>query len=327
MLKTAVPVDLLELPKSLRRPEDFTKDTTILDSLSISALEKYHRSQLRQYDLESREFVKKAKSLSKKDVKDFNKYRSDLKEYLESQQKGEIMEMKRILDVSEEDLEAQKKAQQEKKQQQAEKKRQKELEKKLEREKLMREAENNPNSAKNLEIKAIEEVLSQNQQRIKEVDADGNCLYRAIADQIHYIKLPLVNLLKQRLELGLDLEQGLELRIDEDETIDYQTIRKICAFSIRKYKDHFLPFLGIDEDEEFEHYVRKVESSFEWGGQIELQAFSSITGIAIRVVQSGNPSIILIQPFDKEGDFTITLSYHKHYYSLGAHYNSIVQGF
>jgi OTU domain-containing protein 6 len=72
----------------------------------------------------------------------------------------------------------------------------------------------------------------------------------------------------------------------------------------------------------------------EWGGHIEIQAISASLRKAIFVYSADAPTIKMGEQFlDINGDDTtgygtslspLRLTYHKHYYALGEHYNSAV---
>ena len=72
----------------------------------------------------------------------------------------------------------------------------------------------------------------------------------------------------------------------------------------------------------FAAYCERVVSTHEWGGQIELQALVQILKAGIAVHEAGKQPVQMGEEFG--GDAVISLSYHRHAYSLGEHYNSIV---
>ena len=94
------------------------------------------------------------------------------------------------------------------------------------------------NSERKKECEAISRKLVEVNRRIKDVAADGHCLYRAIADQ-------------------------------SDST--YTEVRKTCAAFMEAHADDFAPFI---EDESFGDHCAKVRSSAEWGGQPEVLALA-----------------------------------------------------
>ena len=94
------------------------------------------------------------------------------------------------------------------------------------------------NSERKKECEAISRKLVEINRKIKDVAADGHCLYRAIADQ-------------------------------SDST--YAEVRKTCAAFMEAHADDFAPFI---EDESFGDHCAKVRSSAEWGGQPEVLALA-----------------------------------------------------
>ena len=133
--------------------------------------------------------------------------------------------------------------------------------------------------------------------KIKEIPADGHCMYSAIAHQ-----------------LGQDYT--------------FKEIRSLAAGYMRDHPNDFIPFMINDSGDmlsskEFEDYCEKIESSAEWGGQIELQAVSKHLNRAIHIVQMGSPILKIGE--DHVQKPPICLSYHRHAYGLGEHYNSLMK--
>lgn len=84
----------------------------------------------------------------------------------------------------------------------------------------------------------FQDQLEYNNLAMQEVQADGNCLFRAIADQ---------------------------LAGDQN---NHDVYRQSIVEYIIKCKDDFAPF--IEDDVDFETYVEQMKEDGEWGGQIEL---------------------------------------------------------
>ncbi|ELU16654.1 hypothetical protein CAPTEDRAFT_156592 [Capitella teleta] len=76
-------------------------------------------------------------------------------------------------------------------------------------------------------------------------------------------------------------------------------------------------------EEDFVKYCDKVESSKEWGGQLEVQALSNVLQHPIEVIQAEGPSLLVGQHFPSA---SLLLSYHRHAFGLGEHYNSVLPG-
>ncbi|KAJ3163531.1 OTU domain-containing protein 6B [Geranomyces michiganensis] len=161
------------------------------------------------------------------------------------------------------------------------------------------EAANSVNT-KEVEDDAIAELLVPLNLRIKEIPPDGHCMYSAVADQ-------------------LGVHAG-------DHTKTYKEMRTLAAGFLRSHPDDFIPFLvnnngDMFTNEEFALYCEQVESSAAWGGQTELQALARALGRPIHIVQAGSPTLVVGEQFSTEPLF---VSYHKHAYGLGAHYNSLL---
>eukprot|EP01130_Rhizamoeba_saxonica_P017370 TRINITY_DN8400_c0_g1_i1.p1 TRINITY_DN8400_c0_g1~~TRINITY_DN8400_c0_g1_i1.p1 ORF type:complete len:408 (-),score=72.13 TRINITY_DN8400_c0_g1_i1:128-1234(-) len=119
---------------------------------------------------------------------------------------------------------------------------------------------------------------------IKDVAGDGNCLFRAIGDQI------------------------------EGNPNCHRKIRnEICDFMERNRFD-YEPF--VEDDEPFERYIPRMRSNATWGGQLEIQAASVRYVVNIIIHQLDQPrwEVINFSPDTR----TIHLSYHD-----GDHYNSV----
>ncbi|KAI8821738.1 uncharacterized protein EV422DRAFT_619491 [Fimicolochytrium jonesii] len=82
----------------------------------------------------------------------------------------------------------------------------------------------------------------------------------------------------------------------------YKDLRRIAADFLRAYCD-------------------EVENTAAWGGQTELQAISCALEMPIHVVQMGTPVLKIGEDLDAEPLF---VSYHRHAYGLGEHYNSLL---
>jgi len=149
-----------------------------------------------------------------------------------------------------------------------------------------------------LEYQALNCRLAPLQLRIKEVPPDGNCLYHAVADQLG--------------SLGRPECSSRELRL-------------LCSDFMRAHVDDFLPFVPAEELSEagsFERLCDRVRDTAEWGGQVELQALSAALQRPIEVYTADAPPISSGAQF--AGQASLRLSFHRHAYSLGHHYNSVV---
>ncbi|PIA61603.1 hypothetical protein AQUCO_00300843v1 [Aquilegia coerulea] len=148
---------------------------------------------------------------------------------------------------------------------------------------------------------------------VREIKPDGHCLYRAIEDQLAVFSG------------GSSPYSFLELR-------------NMVASYMREHQSDFLPFflsennISVDSDnasaEIFEDYCREVESTAAWGGQLELGALTHCLRKHIVVLSGSFPDVEMGKEYKVEDrgptNASIMLSYHKHAFGLGEHYNSVI---
>ncbi|CAM6021580.1 unnamed protein product [Sphagnum balticum] len=151
---------------------------------------------------------------------------------------------------------------------------------------------------------------------LKEMKPDGHCLYRAVADQ-------------------------LSLYPDFCPQHSYQQLRSLAAAYMHTHADVFLPFVaaestgdsptGKDLQSKFEVYCREIESTATWGGQLELEALAHALRRHIVVYAGNSPDVEMGKEYScKHSDPgllvvpTLRISYHRHAFRLGEHYNSVV---
>lgn len=183
----------------------------------------------------------------------------------------------------------------------SQRKRDKKALKDKERNERIAEAEiENLKGVRHVEKVKIESELKSKGLSIFEVPSDGNCMYKA-------------------------LEHQLSL---QDRLVSTETLRSEAAFFMRKHPDDFMPFMTNPDSgepltlEEFENFCQKTESSTAWGGQIELRALSHSLETPIEVVQAEGAEILIGEEYeDKE---KLILSYHRHAFKSGEHYNSVI---
>ena len=156
----------------------------------------------------------------------------------------------------------------------------------------------NENLPAAIELKKIKEKLLVRGLKIKEVRADGNCLYYAIGEQLFLIS----NLKKSCEEL-----------------------RELTSDYMLKNQMDFQPYLCSEEDgepyndEKYQEYCDNIKNTLMWGSQLELRALSDYFKIKINVIQADANDIILGNE-SYIGELVIT--YHRHMYGSGEHYNS-----
>lgn len=121
--------------------------------------------------------------------------------------------------------------------------------------------------------------------KIIQVTADGNCFFRAVADQL------------------------------EGNEEEHQKYRSMVVQYIVKNRETFEPF--IEDDVPFDEYCQSMETDGTWAGHMELQAASLVTHSNICIHRHMSPRWY-IRNFDYHEARMIHLSYHD-----GEHYNSV----
>lgn len=121
--------------------------------------------------------------------------------------------------------------------------------------------------------------------KIIQVTADGNCFFRALADQL------------------------------EGNEEEHEKYRNMVVHFIMKNREMFEPF--IEDEVPFDEYCQSMEKDGTWAGHMELQAASLVTHCNICIHRHNSPRWY-IQNFDNREAKMIHLSYHD-----GEHYNSV----
>jgi OTU domain-containing protein 6 len=148
-------------------------------------------------------------------------------------------------------------------------------------------------SARDVEIDQItNKYLTPRNLKIKNVDADGNCLYRSIACQL-------------------------------PTKTSYTSVRAACASEMLKNPDDYSAFCDCDD---YDKYCETVKISNEWGGQVELKAIAASYQLPILIFESSAEPILMGEEFDdgSGGVGPLKVCFHRHYYALGEHYNCVV---
>lgn len=176
----------------------------------------------------------------------------------------------------------------------------KEQDAKRREEELVLAEEDNKNSARTLETKAINAILKARKLKLSTIKSDGDCLYNAI---------------KHQLDLA-----GV--------TTSVEALRKSAADFIRANRDELICYMtssksdDIMSQQEFDEYCNQVENTKAWGSQIEIQALSKCYKAKIEVLQSSGTPTISGSEYRKPH---LIVTYHRHFFGLGEHYNSTVK--
>ena len=68
-------------------------------------------------------------------------------------------------------------------------------------------------------------------------------------------------------------------------------------------------------------------SKAEWGGQLEIRALCGALKLRMNIFEANMPKVVMGEESCSEdsGDAnTLNLSFHRHYFALGEHYNSVI---
>uniref|UniRef100_A0A7S3JPY4 OTU domain-containing protein n=1 Tax=Aureoumbra lagunensis TaxID=44058 RepID=A0A7S3JPY4_9STRA len=159
-------------------------------------------------------------------------------------------------------------------------------------------AEAKKTSARTLELEAINAKLQKAGFMLHEIAADGNCLFRAVQHQLTL--------------LGEQEYSHIELR-------------KNTAEYMRSHIDDFLAFFVHNDKADplttFELHCTKIRDTSEWGGQPELLALANLLHRPIWIYSKDSP---VIKTCDNPRLSPIQLAFHRFYYALGEHYNSVI---
>ncbi|CAH2063024.1 unnamed protein product [Thlaspi arvense] len=188
------------------------------------------------------------------------------------------------------------------------KRREKRAKEEADREQRIKEEQSKVKSDRMLENQKLEKKLEPLGLTVNEIKPDGHCLYRAVENQ-------------------------LANRSGGASPYTYQKLREMAAAYMREHQTDFIPFFlseteadsnGGSAEERFEKYCGEVESTAAWGGQLELGALTHCLRKHIMVFSGSFPDVEMGKEYKSGNDSTLMLSYHRHAFGLGEHYNSVV---
>ncbi|KAI3653420.1 hypothetical protein MP228_001367 [Amoeboaphelidium protococcarum] len=184
------------------------------------------------------------------------------------------------------------------------------LKKQAEIERIRQDALNEPTvDLAQIERQKIDKLIQSDGLSILEVAPDGNCLFRSIQDQIN-------------------------------NQYNHEELRRMAVEYIREHRDDFAPFLQDDNGDlaDFEQYCCDMAdvNRAKWGGEVEIRALAHALKRDF-VIYQAEFGILRVRHnendtgyggsdptnADHDDDNSIKISYHKHEYGLGEHYNSL----
>ncbi|KAJ2757540.1 OTU protein, partial [Coemansia nantahalensis] len=150
------------------------------------------------------------------------------------------------------------------------------------------------------ETRALGEAVRAHGLAVREIRADGHCLYSAIADQLTAV---------------------------HSQPTAYPQVRQRAAAYMRSHQDDFIPFMAREDgemfgDDDYARYCDDIERTAAWGGQQEITALSHALELPIHIYQVGT-AVLRVGGEEYGEKPPVNLSYHRHAYGLGEHYNSL----
>lgn len=147
-------------------------------------------------------------------------------------------------------------------------------------------------------MNALLERLREHRLRVHPIAADRNCMYSVVLHQCNL--------------------SGESFALENTVT----ALRAATADYMLKNSADYQPFIeSVERDSErFGAYCERIRTETVWGGQVELRAVAEFLNVCIEVYAVGLPIV-------KMGDETqpvLRVSYHRKYFGLGEHYNSLV---
>ena len=137
-------------------------------------------------------------------------------------------------------------------------------------------------------IQKFQDYLKPRGLYLREMQKDGNCLFRAVADQ---------------LENNEDL---------------HQKYRNIAVDFMSEHEDRFSDFITLGSDCKFSDYIAKMKCDKTWGGHLELQAVSEALSLKIYIHQI-NQDCTIIGKEGREGQRTVNIAFHP----VQEHFDSV----
>lgn len=151
--------------------------------------------------------------------------------------------------------------------------------------------------SRNVEAKLFDELLTKKGLKIVEVTPDGNCLYKSVI-----------------MQLGDSSESRLSQLREQTSTYMMQHMHDFLPFTSNiQTGEMFTP-------DEYEKYCSDIKGTNSWGGQLELRAISQVLQHPIEVYQASTPIVHIGEELERQ---PLRLSYHRHQYGLGEHYNAV----
>mmetsp|Transcript_21944 Transcript_21944/g.54204 ORF Transcript_21944/g.54204 Transcript_21944/m.54204 type:complete len:288 (-) Transcript_21944:576-1439(-) len=163
-------------------------------------------------------------------------------------------------------------------------------------------------SEREIETAALTRVLHPLGLTIHHIKPDGNCLFSSVSHQLK------IN------SSGSGGAGGV---------LSAKQLREATAAHIRGNPGEYFPFItaadfegGGEGNVTMDEYCENLAKPSVWGGQVEIRAMTEVLDVPVEVYAADMP-VLKMGPTG--GDKApLRLSYHRKYYGLGEHYNSVV---
>ena len=177
------------------------------------------------------------------------------------------------------------------------------------------------------EMQRLSHWLAPRRLAVEEVISDGHCLFRAVSHQLSLLQPPPL----------------------PANASSHTALRRAASSYMERHMQRFLPYLMREEDGEMmtaaeaADYVKalqRVDGDVVWGGHAECVALSGVVGRPLHVwsAEGGEMVVTSAASGNAEGggeDGTagkadgsdgrdVQISFHKYYFGLGNHYNSVI---
>jgi OTU domain-containing protein 6 len=175
-------------------------------------------------------------------------------------------------------------------------KRMKKLQQKQHEDAELAQVARNAKTAGQIEIESLDAQLATINLKMRPVIGDGHCLYRAVAFCLS--------------------QRGYEQYSDPQAL---WTVRQRVAKEMRENPDQYRSFTMSETDEMFLEYCNRVETSSEWGDEVEVLAAANAFQMGFVVHRLGAPP-------SQRGEFSVSaqLAFLAHFTPSGGHYNPII---
>uniref|UniRef100_A0A6B2LAZ1 OTU domain-containing protein n=1 Tax=Arcella intermedia TaxID=1963864 RepID=A0A6B2LAZ1_9EUKA len=147
---------------------------------------------------------------------------------------------------------------------------------------------------KQLERTALNQKLSPFGLEVKQIRADGNCLFSAVVDQL--------------------------VLLDGVSQYNDKTLRTATAQYLLANEEDFMPFMDTDHAG-YVKYCNDMKTPGKWGGHHEIVALAKLLQVPIDVIHAYTPNMTIGEEFPKSR--TLRITFHRSEYTLGEHYNSV----